>query len=84
MLVMLSNARSSGDEIRYEDRLIVASIRTPPQMAALCKFIAAAMTITGRHDDPETSLAPEAIIHPAVEGFIDPAPRAHRNHPPSA
>jgi hypothetical protein len=84
MLVMVSNAKASRDEIHYEDRLIVASIRTPPQMAALCKFIAAAMTITGRLDDPEDSLAPEMIIHPAVERFIDPTLRAQRSHPTSA
>lgn len=84
MLVVVSDAKSSKDEIHYEDRLIVASIRTPPQMAALCKFISAAMTITSRLDDPEDFLSPEVVIHPAVERFIDPALRPHRVRPTSA
>jgi hypothetical protein len=81
MIVVVSDAKASKDEVHYEDRLIVASIRTPPQMAALCKFIAAALTITSRLDDPEDFLAPELLVHPAVERFIDPALRPNRLRP---
>ena len=45
MMVMLTNARSSKDEVHYEDRLIVASIRTPVEMASLCRFISSAIPV---------------------------------------
>jgi FixJ family two-component response regulator len=79
MIVVLSGDKSVKDEVHYEDRLIVTSIRTPVQMAALCRFISAALTITARLDDPEDTDAAELLVHPAVERFIDPAARAARN-----
>ena len=84
MIVMLSNGQAAKDEVHCDNRLIVASIRTPVQMASLCRFIDAALTITARLDDPADSDAADLLVHPAVERFVDPAVRAARSRPTSA
>jgi hypothetical protein len=83
MIVMLSNGKAAKDEVHYDDRLIVTSIRTPVEMASLCRFIGAALTITARLDDPADTDAAELLVHPAVERFVDPAVRAARSRPTS-
>jgi len=84
MIVMLSNSQSSKDEVHYDDRLIVASIRTPVQMASLCRFISAALTITARLDDPADADAADLLVHPAVGRFVDPEVRAARSRTTTA
>jgi hypothetical protein len=84
MIVMLSDREAQKDEVHCDDRLIVASIRTPVEMAALCRFIGTAMTITARLDDPEDSDAAELLVHPAVERFVDPTVRAARSRATTA
>ena len=79
MIVVLSNSPSAKDAVHYEDRLIVTSIRTPVEMAAFCRFISTALTITARLDDPSDTDAAELLVHPAVERFVDPAVRAARS-----
>lgn len=79
MIVMVAENAASQDEVHYDERLIVASIRTPVQMASLCRFIAAALTITARLDDPEEAGTAALLIHPAVERFVDPEVRAARS-----
>ena len=84
MIVMMSDSQSSKDEVHYDDRLIVASIRTPVQMASLCRFIGTAMQITARLDDPADADAAQLLVHPAVERFVDPAVRAARSRATTA
>jgi DNA-binding response OmpR family regulator len=82
-IVVLNGSRSAKDEVHYHDRLIVTSIRTPVQMAALCRFIGAALQITARLDDPEDTDAGRLLVHPAVERFIDPDLRIARRSTPT-
>lgn len=84
MIVVLSDSPSAKDAVHYEDRLIVTSIGSPVQMAALCRFIAAALDITARLDDPQDSDAATLLVHPAVERFVDPAVRAGRTRATTA
>ncbi|MCW5746943.1 MAG: hypothetical protein KIT36_12185 [Alphaproteobacteria bacterium] len=77
-IVLLASGKSAKDEVFYDDGLIVTTVRTPVQMAALCQFIATAMTITARLDEPDDQTKGKLLVHPAVERFIDPAARAAR------
>ncbi|TXL74257.1 hypothetical protein FHP25_17355 [Vineibacter terrae] len=78
MVIVLSSSASAKDEVHYIDRLIIASIRAPVRMAALCQFIRTALTINARLDDPEDQSTAEIVIHPAVGRFTDPILRMAR------
>jgi hypothetical protein len=78
MVIVLSGSASAKDEVHYVDRLIIASIRAPVRMAALCQFIRTALIITARLDDPEDQATAEILIHPAVGRFTDPVLRMAR------
>lgn len=77
-IVLLASGPNAKDEVYWDDGLIVTAVRTPVQMAALAKFIATALTITARLDDPADKDAAKLLVHPSVERFIDPTTRAAR------